>query len=273
MPNLMEMLEAGVHFGHKKERSHPRAKDYIFTLREGIYVIDLEKTLSMLEDAVNFLKKEASLGKTILFLGTKRQAKDIIKNIAEKTNMPYVTKRFLGGTLTNFETIQKNITQMENLEAKMKAPEFEELTKKEKKIITDKHQKLFITYDGIRSMKKMPDVLFVIDAGKEALAIAEANKMEIPVVAITDTDANPDKISYPIPANDDAPKSIDLIMKIIEEAITPETQSANVKSQSENEKEKTEENIKTEEVKPEKPKTKKSKSKKATLRQAQGGSK
>lgn len=221
-PNLMELLDAGVHFGHKKAKSHPKAKEYIFTLREGIYVIDLDQTLKRLQEATAFLKKQMELGKTILFVGTKRQAKEIIKRVAENTSMPYVNKRFLGGTLTNFETIRKNIMQLESLENQINNPNFDTLTKKEKKIITDKKDRLLATFEGVRAMKQLPDVLFVIDAKKEDLAIREAIRMEIPVVAITDTDCDPQKINYPIPANDDAPRAIEIIMKQIEEAMVGE---------------------------------------------------
>ena len=212
----MEMLEAGVHFGHKKERSHPRAKDFIFTLREGVYVIDLDKTQEDLQIALEFLRKQVTLGKNILFVGTKRQAKEITQRVAEKTGMPYITKHFLGGTLTNFETIRKNIIQMEELEAKILTPEYAALTKKEKKIINDKREKLLSVFGGVRGMKNLPDALFIIDGNKEKLAVTEANRMGIPVVAIIDTDANPDTINYPIPANDDASKSLTLLMDVVE---------------------------------------------------------
>jgi len=219
MPTLVELLSAGTHFGHKKERSHPRAKDYIFTLREGIYVIDLEKTQEYLKSALEYLKRQISSGKIILFVGTKRQAKDAVKKVAENLGMPYVTHRWLGGTLTNFETIRKNLQALERLENQTKTPEFAALTKKEKKIVTDKLERLQITFSGIKEMKNLPDVVFAVDANKEAGVIAEAERMEIPVVAICDTDANPDKVTYPIPANDDAPKSIEILMKVVEEEL------------------------------------------------------
>jgi len=212
MPTLMEMLEAGVHFGHKKERSHPKMKDYTFTLREGIFIIDLDKTRDSLESALEFLKQEYSAGKTILFVGTKRQAKIALQETAELAGMPYVVKRWLGGTLTNFATVKKSITEMESLEARTKSPEFEALTKKEKKIVTDKLEKLQGIFTGIKDLKNLPDVVFVIDANREKLAVDEASKMGIPVVAVADTDADPTKINYLIPANEDAVKSVELIM-------------------------------------------------------------
>ena len=219
MPTLIELLDAGAHFGHKKERSHPKAKDFIFTLREGIHVIDLDKTKEGLENALEFLKKQMILGKTILFVGTKKQAQGLTQKVAEAANMPYINQRWLGGTLTNFATIRKNITQLESLEAKTKSPDFDALTKKEKKVITDKIERLSKIFGGVKNMKNLPDAIFVIDAAKEKLALEEGNKMEIPIVAICDTDANPEKITYPIPANDDAPKTLSLLMSLVEEAV------------------------------------------------------
>lgn len=220
MPTLIEMLEAGVHFGHKKERSNPRAKDYIFTLKEGIYVIDLEKTQDYLAKALEYLKQQISMGKTILFVGTKRQAKKIIQEVAESVEMPYINQRWLGGTLTNFETIRKSLQTLENLQKQTDGPDYEKLTKKEKKVISDKITKLESTFGGVKKMKNLPDAVFVIDAAKESLAIEESNRVGIPVVAIADTDANPDVINYPIPANDDAPKSIEMIMGLVKTALT-----------------------------------------------------
>lgn len=219
MPTLVELLDAGVHFGHKKERSHPRAKEFIFTLREGVYVIDLEKTQDLLKEALEYMKRQLSSGKTILFVGTKRQAKDLVRKTAETLSMPYVTHRWLGGTLTNFDTIRKSLLELEKLENQIKSPEFDALTKKEKKLITDKMERLEITFSGIKEMKTLPDVVFVVDANKEAGVIAEANIKEIPVVALCDTDANPDNITYPIPANDDAPKSLEMLMGVIEKEL------------------------------------------------------
>jgi len=219
MPTLTELLEAGVHFGHKKERSHPKAKEFIFALREGIYVIDLEKTQSGLESATEFIKKEVALGKRILFVGTKKQAKEIVKELAESAGMPYVNQRWLGGTLTNFETIRRSIKELERLDAQTKTPEFQAITKKEQKLVNDKLAKLNNTFGGIKEMKSLPDIVFVVDANREEIVIAEAVRMNIPVVGIADTDANPEKINYSIPANDDAAKSLQLIMGKIREAV------------------------------------------------------
>ena len=233
MPTLVEMVEAGVHFGHKKERSHPRAEDYIFTLREGVYVIDLDKTRDYLEKALEYLKGEVRSGKTILFVGTKRQAKIIVKSVAEKTGMPYIIKRWLGGTLTNFETIKKNLQELERLENQTKSPEFEALTKKEKKLINDKLGRLLDTFDGVRLMKNLPDVIFIVDCAREDIAVAEANIMEIPIVGTCDTDADPTKITYPIPANDEAAKSIAMIMNLVKTALLEEIGAKPVKEKVE----------------------------------------
>jgi len=208
----MELLEAGVHFGHKKERSHPKMKEYTFTIREGIFIIDLEKTRDLLKEATEFLKKEVAAGKTVLMVGTKRQAKDAVQKVAEASGMPYVTHRWLGGTLTNFETVRKSIRELESLEAKVKSPEFSSYTKKEQKVINDRIEKLQGVFGGVREMKNLPDVVFVVDAHREKLAVEEASRMGIKVVGVCDTDANPQNIDFVIPANEDAPKSIDLVM-------------------------------------------------------------
>lgn len=216
--SLVELLEAGVQFGHKKHKSHPKAQEYIFTLREGVYVIDLEKTVAYMERALDFLKKEINLGKTVLFVGTKRQAKDITKEVAESLNMPFVTHRWLGGTLTNFETLNRSLKTLEKLTEQVKSPEFEALTKKEKKMINDKVAKLELMFGGVKEMKRLPDALFIVDGKGEEIAVKEAAIVGIPCIAICDTDVDPSKITYPIPANDDAPKSLNFIMNIVKEA-------------------------------------------------------
>ena len=261
MPTLVEMLEAGVHFGHKKERSHPSAKDYIFTLREGVYVIDLDKTKVYLEKALEYLKKQVASGKTILFVGTKRQAKEIVKAAAEKVGMPYIIRRWLGGTLTNFETIKRNLQELDRLEAQTKSQEFDALTKKEKKIINDKLARLLNTFGGVREMKNLPDVIFVVDCAREDIAVREANIMEIPVVGTCDTDADPTKITYPIPANDEAAKSIEMVVKQVEEAILEESKAGASKVPEQKEEKEVKEKVKPQKVakKSKKPAAKKDK--------------
>lgn len=219
LPSLEEMLNAGVHFGHKKQRSYSKAKKYIFCLRDGINVIDLEKTQILLKEALDYLTKSTKEGKVILFVGTKRQAKKIVEDAAKKTGMPYITHRWMGGMLTNFETVRKSIKKLEELEKKKSSDEYSALTKQEKAKIEEEVLKLHKIFDGIINMDKMPDILFIVDAVHEDIAVLEALTKEIPIVAICDTDANPDRIDYPIIANDDAVKSLQMIIGLVENAI------------------------------------------------------
>lgn len=241
MPTLMDLLEAGVHFGHKKERSNPKMKDYTFGLREGVFIIDLDKTKDLLESALQFVKQVVSEGKTILFVGTKRQAKEIVQRVAVGAGMPYITHRWLGGTLTNYETVRRSINEMETLEAKIVAPEFANITKKERKLANDRLEKLHKVFGGVKEMKKLPDVVFVVDAHREVLAVEESFRMGIPVVAIADTDTNPKGITHIIPSNDDAVKAIELIMGEVEKIISIKNQAKNAVKKEE---------VKVEEVNP-----------------------
>lgn len=213
-------MAAGAHFGHKKERSHPKAKPYVYTLREGIYIIDLAKTQQGLEDALNFISQLVKEGMTILFVGTKPQAIESIEEAAKTTAMPYIVSRWPGGLLTNFETVQQNLKQLNTMETKLASDEYASLTKKEKRIMAEKIRKANETLGGVREMTKLPDALFVVDAMAEATAIQEAYRLGIPIVAICDTNANPSLIDYPIPANDDAKRTIELIVAKVSEAIT-----------------------------------------------------
>ncbi|MGA2666560.1 MAG: 30S ribosomal protein S2 [Patescibacteria group bacterium] len=219
MPTLTELLEAGAHFGHKKERSHPRARDFTYTIRDSVYVIDLEQTVARLNTAIEYLKKEIDAGKIILFLGTKRQAKEAVKKVASDLGMPFIIERWLGGTITNFETINRSLKQLTNLEELMKTEKFNQYTKKERSRIEEKVSKLNSIFEGIKEMKYLPDVLFVVDAAHEEVAVREAIKTEIPIVAICDTNANPDLIDYPIPANDDSEKTITLLLNAVESGV------------------------------------------------------
>jgi len=219
MPTLTQLLEAGAHFGHKKERSHPKAKSFIFSIRDSVYVIDLEQTLEKLQKAIEYLKGQIEAGKTVLFVGTKRQAKETIKKTAGNLAMPYIVERWLGGTLTNFETISKSLKQLTQLEELMKAEEFAKYTKKERMRTEKKVEKLSLLFEGIKDIKFIPDILFVVDTVGEGVAINEAKRMNIPIVGICDTNANPTLIDYPIPANDDSEKTIKLILEAIENGI------------------------------------------------------
>ena len=234
MPTLTQLLEAGAHFGHKKERSFPRAKKFTYTIRDSVYVIDLEKTVEQLKIAIEYLRKSLQSGKTILFVGTKQQAKAAVKKAAESLNQPYVVERWLGGTLTNFETIAKNLKKLDKLEELKKSEEFSQYTKKERQRLEEKLTKMLGIFGGIRKMSKLPDLLLIVDTAKENVAVLEARKMEIPIVGICDTNANPDLVDFPIPANDDSEKTIQLIMiKLEEELKTQEIKKDNKKEKKE----------------------------------------
>lgn len=219
IPSLKELMAVGAHFGHKRERSHPKAQSYIYILREGIFIIDLQKTQQALEKALTIASELAKQGKNILFVGTKPQAKDLVKAAAIKANMPYIVNHWPGGLLTNFETITKNLKQLQANEEQLASEAGSLLTKKERLVISEKIRKTNDMLGGIRHLVGMPDALFVVDVVAEATAVAEAYRLGIPVIGICDTNANPDKIDYPIPANDDARKTIELITGLMAEAI------------------------------------------------------
>lgn len=207
---IKQLLEAGVHFGHQRSRWNPKMKKYIFGERNGIYIINLEITLSCLEKALEFIRQVAREGKEVLFVGTKRQAQEPLQEAAERCSMPYVNQRWLGGMLTNFETVRKSVKRMESIEQMEKEGNFQFMTKKEILTLTHERQKLLRHLIGIRNMKRLPTALFVIDATKEEIAIREANKLGIPVIAVLDTNGDPDRVDYPIPGNDDAIRAIRL---------------------------------------------------------------
>jgi small subunit ribosomal protein S2 len=216
---IKQLLEAGVHFGHHVSRWNPKMKKFIFGERSNIYIIDLEKTVDYLNKARDFVKDIASKGETVLFVGTKRQAQDLILQESQRSGMYYIKDRWLGGTLTNFKTIRNSIKRLETIETMQKDGTFSAITKKEKAILTKEMDKLKKNLQGIISMKKMPGALFIVDARKEDIAVKEARKLGIPIVAIIDTNADPDLIDYPIPANDDALRSIKLLTGLITDSI------------------------------------------------------
>jgi len=216
---MKSLLEAGVHFGHQKRRWNPKMKRYIFTHRNGIHIIDLQKTLNLVEEAASFLTDVAASGKKILLVGTKKQAQDTIVMEAERSNSLHISNRWLGGTLTNFKTIQTRIDYLVDLEARREQGEFENLTKKESLKIDEKINKLNRNLSGIKDMTEMPGAMFIIDVGREEIAVTEANRVGIPIVAIVDSDCDPDLIDYPIPGNDDAIRSVRLITKRMSNAI------------------------------------------------------
>jgi len=220
-PNTLmrQLLEAGVHFGHQTNRWNPKMEKYIFGDKNGIYIIDLQKTVEGINKATTFLRNLASKGEYVLFVGTKKQAQHMVKEQAVKCQMPYVTQRWLGGALTNFTTIRKSVKRLEGLEKLKEDGTYDLLKKKERAQITKQHDKLMKNLEGIRAMTKLPKALFVVDSKGEAISIKEANKLSIPVVAIVDTNSDPDRVNYVIPGNDDAIRSIELITQVIAESV------------------------------------------------------
>ena len=219
LPTLEELLKKGVHFGHKTSKRYPKANYYIHTQRSGVHIIDLQKTQTALEEAIAFVEKTVKAGGVILFIGSKKQAKPIVKEAADNCGMPYIIGRWLGGTFTNFANIVKLTRKLDKMEKEEEDGSWEVYTKKEQVTFKKELNKLQENVGGIKSMKKLPQAVFVVDIKKESTAVSEAIKMGISVIAMTDTNVNPEKTTYPIPANDDAIKSITMISNIMAEAI------------------------------------------------------
>lgn len=217
--SMKQLLEAGVHFGHQTRRWNPKMAKYIFTERNGIYIIDLQKTVKKAEEAYSFVRSVAEEGKSVLFVGTKKQAQEAIKDEALKADMYFVNERWLGGMLTNFQTIQKRVNRLKELETMEAEGVFEVLTKKEVQGLKHEMEKLEKYLGGIKDMDKLPGALFIVDPRKERIAVAEAHKLNIPIVAIIDTNCDPDEIDYPIPSNDDAIRAVRLLTGKIADAI------------------------------------------------------
>jgi small subunit ribosomal protein S2 len=217
--SMKQLLEAGVHFGHQTRRWNPKMAPYIFTERNGIYIIDLQKTVKKVEEAYNFVRDVALDGKTVLFVGTKKQAQDAVKEEAIRSDMFYVNERWLGGMLTNFQTIQKRIDRLRELEKMEESGTFEVLPKKEVLSLRHEMERLQKFLGGIKNMKKLPGALFIIDPRKERIAVAEARKLGIPIVGIVDTNCDPDEIDHVIPGNDDAIRAVKLLTAKIADAI------------------------------------------------------
>ena len=217
--SMKQLLEAGVHFGHQTRRWNPKMAPYIFTERNGIYIIDLQKTVKKVEDAYNFIREVAGEGQSVLFVGTKKQAQEAVKEEATRCDMYFVNERWLGGMLTNFQTIQKRISRLCELETMEEDGTFDVLPKKE--VITLRHEmeKLQKFLGGIKNMAKLPGALFIIDPRKERIAVAEAKKLGIPIVAIVDTNCDPDEIDYVIPGNDDAIRAVKLLTAKMADAV------------------------------------------------------
>lgn len=214
-----DLLDAGVHFGHLTRKWDPRMSPYIFMEKNGIHIIDLNKTLACLEEASNAVKQIVRSGKKIMFVATKKQAKDLVAAEAQRLNMPYVTERWLGGMLTNFATIRKSLKKMSSLEKLMKEDAYKNLAKKERLMVSRDKEKMESVLGGISDLSRLPAALFVVDIKREHIAIAEAQKLGIPVFALVDTNSNPNEVEFPIPANDDAFKSVSLLVKAFGAAI------------------------------------------------------
>jgi small subunit ribosomal protein S2 len=216
---MKQLLEAGVHFGHQTRRWHPKMKPYIFTERNGIHIIDLQKTVIALDQAYAFVRDVAANGEKLLFVGTKKQAQDAVRDEALRSGQFYVNQRWLGGLLTNFRTIQERLRRLDELEQMKESGEIERLPKKEQLRLNDELAKLNRLLGGVRGMRRLPGAIFIVDCNKEHLAVHEANRLGIPIVALVDTNCDPDPIAYPIPANDDAIRAVRLLVSKIADAV------------------------------------------------------
>lgn len=220
VPSMQTMLEAGIHFGHQAARWNPKMKKFIYQKKDGIHIIDLVKTHKRLSLAVNFVQDLAQKNKKVLFVGTKKQAVQIVKSYAQQTSSPYIINRWIGGLLTNYSIVSKNINRLNQLKKDLQSIEFKsKYTKKELNDFRKEYNELLGIYEGVQDLNKMPDAIFVVDAHHEKTTIMEARRKKIPIIAMLDTNSNPENIDYPIPANDDSFKSIELITKTIAEAL------------------------------------------------------
>ena len=245
---MKQLLEAGVHFGHQTRRWDPRMAEYIFQARNGIHIIDLQKTSKKLDEAYDFVREQAEEGKTILFVGTKKQAQDCMKEAALKCGMYYVDKRWLGGMLTNFDTIQTRIKRLKDLEAMAEDGTFDVLPKKEVILLKKEMDKLEKNLCGIKEMKELPGVIFLVDPKKERIAVLEAKKLGIPLVGLVDTNCNPDDVDYVIPGNDDAIRAVKLIADVMANAVIEGKQGESFEDEQEEQQAATEEATSIEEV-------------------------
>ena len=232
---MKQLLEAGVHFGHQTRRWNPRMAEYIFQARNGIHIIDLQKTSNKLDEAYEFLKEQSEEGKTVLFVGTKKQAQECVKEAAEKSQMYYVNQRWLGGTLTNFKTIRKRIERLQELETMENDGTFDVLPKREVVLLKKEMDKLNKNLGGIKEMTELPGVMFVVDPKKEHIAILEAKKLNIPVIGLVDTNCDPNDVDYVIPGNDDAIRAVKLITDVMANAIIEGKQGESLDNDSQEE--------------------------------------
>ena len=237
---MKQLLEAGVHFGHQTRRWDPKMAEYIFQARNGIHIIDLQKTSKKLDEAYSFVKEQVEEGKTVLFVGTKKQAQECVKEAAEKCGMYYVNQRLLGGMLTNFETIRKRVQRLNDLEKMQEDGTFDVLPKKEVILLKKEMDKLEKNLGGIKEMEQLPGVIFLVDPKKERIAILEAKKLGIPVVGLVDTNCNPEELDYPIPGNDDAIRAVKLITDVIANAVIEGKQGESFEAEADEQEQKAE---------------------------------
>src|SRR2546430_7271241 len=228
---LKQLLEAGVHSENRPSRGNPKMRTYIFTARNGIHIIDLQKTVRLLDDAWDFTRGVAASGRPVLFVGTKKQAQETIQTEAARCGMYYDTRRWMGGMLTNFSTVKKRIERLQDLRKMQQEGQFESMPKKEAKKLTDELDRLMFHFDGIADMKRLPGAMYVVDPRKEHIAVTEANRLKIPVVAITDSNCDPDLITYVIPGNDDAIRAVKLLTGKIADACQEERQEAQARGE------------------------------------------
>ena len=219
IPSTQELFESGAHYGHIKGRSHPKAKENVFSVINKVMIIDLDKTRQQIISALEFVKEKASQGNSFLFIGTKRQVKDLVEKNAKDLDIPYIANKWLGGMLTNFSTIKNNLKQLEELENEASQEEFKIKSKKYQSLVNHKINRFHKVLDGIKKMDKLPDVIIMIDTFNEQIALKEAKQFDIPVVGIADTNADPNLVDYPIVINDDAPKAVGLVLNLIKQAI------------------------------------------------------
>jgi len=219
-PSLRDLLEAGVHFGHRSARWNPKMKKFIFAEKGGIHIINLEKTAELLKQADNFLSKQVAEGKTVLFVGTKKQAVEIVRKAAESCGMPYVIERWPGGLLTNFDIVKQSIDKMVKMRQILLTDEFEQMNKKEQSAFKALLKRKETLFGGLADVKKIPDIIFLIDVPGHKIAVKETKEINVPTIALVDTNANPETIDWPIPANDDATKSLDLLVNHIAQVIS-----------------------------------------------------
>lgn len=220
IPTIQELFEAGGHYGHIKGRSHPKAAENVFTVINKVMIIDLDKTQKQITTALDFIKQKAGQGSNFLFIGTKRQIKDIVEKTGKDLGIPYIANKWLGGMLTNFSTIKNNLKQLEELESEAAGEEFKAKSKKYQSIVNHKINRFHKVLDGIKKMDKIPDIIVMVDTFNEKIALKEAKIFDIPVVGIADTNADPNLVDYPIVVNDDAPKAVSLVLDLIGKAIT-----------------------------------------------------